>query len=160
MANETYRIVAKHFAKTINVQLEFQEGANPSTDGRKILLPTEMEETLIDVTMGALLHETAHIRMTDFSYNNGNSGVSTEMMLCLNALEDIRIDHETFKLYPNARGFQGALIDHCIESAKTMQKIADEILACKILKAIIILPSNIPLNNLSSIIYNLNYNFY
>lgn len=132
---ESYKIIARHFADTIKVRLIFEEGATPQTDGNTIVLPTEMREDLIDETLGAILHETAHIRMTDFSCI---SGITEDLMVCLNTLEDIRIDHATYKKYPNARGFQEALIDNVLDSKEKIEMLKKEPFPVRVLKGLIL----------------------
>lgn len=132
---DTYKIIARHFAETIKVKLVFEEDVTPMTDGQTIFLPTEMKKELIDITMGALLHETAHIRMTDF---NSMRGLNAGQMKCLNVLEDIRIDHATFELYPNARGFQRALIDSVLDSEEKNKMLSKEPFPIQVLKGMIL----------------------
>lgn len=104
MRQESYKILSEHFAEKTGLQVIFQENACPSTDGKTIILPTLINEEYADALLGALLHETSHVKHTippeqvfrrlgDFARH------------CVNALEDIRIDALTCKQYPNALDF-------------------------------------------------------
>lgn len=133
MKKEAFQEIAKHFADSIKVQLVFQEGATPTTNGSTITLPTEMSTEYIDETLGALLHETAHIRYTSFDYFRQLDEIK---MLVGNALEDIRIDYKSLKTYPNSKCFYVSLINDAL--ARCKDKIAAEEIPMKKLKSLIL----------------------
>ena len=60
----SFETVAKHFAGQLKVKLQYKEKACPQTDGEScITLPTDMGDLTLP-TLGALLHESYHIRNT------------------------------------------------------------------------------------------------
>jgi myosin heavy subunit len=140
MYNQTYKILAKHFAETVNVQLVFEEGAQPKTDGRTITLPTELADNAINLTLGALLHETAHIRYTDCDISR-RMDLTPEEHETLNSLEDIRIDLKTIQQYPNAVDFQQRLMQDVIK--RHGKDLATESKPQQILKGLIMLGHNL-----------------
>lgn len=140
MYNQTYKILAKHFAETVNVNLVFEENGQPRTDGKTIYLPTELSGDAINLTLGALLHETAHIRYTDCGISLRND-LTQEEHQCLNYLEDIRIDHKTLTQYPNAIDFQQNLINDVIRRHK--DKLTQEPVPQQILKSLLLMANKI-----------------
>lgn len=137
MNNQTYKILAKHFAETVNLQLVFEKNATPSTNGETIFLPTELSESAVDLTLGALLHETAHIRYTDFN-NRDFATASVNEKECANTLEDIRVDKKIVSQYPNSFEFQEKLIKHVIGRFD----LTKEPLAIQVLKGLILKSHN------------------
>ncbi|MFA5298603.1 MAG: VWA domain-containing protein [Lutibacter sp.] len=135
MYNQTYKILAKHFAETVNVQLVFEENAQPSTDGKTIVLPLELADNAINFTLGALLHETAHIRYTEINISAKNN-LTKEEHETLNCLEDIRIDAKTVEQYPNAVDFQQKLIQDVIK--RHAADLAKEPIPQQVLKGLIL----------------------
>lgn len=133
MKKEAFQEIAKHFAESIDVKLVFEEGANPCTNGKTIILPTEMNMDYVDQTLGALLHETAHIRFTDFNFFRPLDQLHR---LVGNALEDIRIDCKSLRKYPNSKCFYTSLIEDVFE--RSAEQLAKEELPMKKLKAVII----------------------
>jgi len=130
---EAFQEIAKHFAESIDVKLVFEDGACPATNGKTIILPTEMNMDYVDQTLGALLHETAHIRFTDFNFFKPLDQLHR---LVGNALEDIRIDCKSLRKYPNSKCFYTSLIEDVFE--RSAEQLAKEELPMKKLKAVII----------------------
>ena len=133
MKKEAFQEIAKHFAESIKVSLRFEVGAVPRTNGSEIVLPTEMSEAYIDETLGALLHETNHIRYTDMEYFSELDRLTREVT---NVVEDIRVDSKSLKLYPNSRCFYMVLIEDVLKTK--MESIQKEPLPFKVLKALIL----------------------
>jgi len=133
MKKEAFQEIAKHFAESIKVHLRFEDGACPSTNGTEIILPTEMSEAYLDETLGALLHETNHIRYTDMTYFRSLDTLSREVG---NVLEDIRVDNKALSIYPNSRCFYMALVEDVLKRCK--DALAKEALPMKILKGLIL----------------------
>ena len=121
----SFETIAKHFAGKLKVKLQFKDKACPQTDGvSKITLPTDMGELTLP-TIGALIHESYHIRNTGSLENTYSKfydtnpkwfdGHYTRMQkhyaLLTNLLEDIRIDTMVLKRYDNAKYIYSTLIE-------------------------------------------------
>ncbi len=130
---ENLKIITKHFSRDSKANVVYQENACPSTDGRNITLPTRVNSEYADETIGAMLHETSHIRYTNFDSLPDLTPAEHD---CLNVLEDIRIDHKTCQEYPNARFFYDCLRDEVINTKK--DKLLKEPTAVQVLKSLII----------------------
>jgi len=133
MKKEAFQEIAKHFAESIRVQIKFEDGATPSTDGKIIVLPTEMYEGYLDETLGALLHETSHIRYTDMAYFSGLDNLTREVT---NVLEDIRVDTKSLRIHPNSRCFYMSLVEDVV--ARHKENLLAEALPIKVLKGLIL----------------------
>ena len=112
---ERITLTAKMFAnvnnKTTNqnIQVVFEKDATPHTDGEIITLPSNMNEEILWELLGALLHESFHIRFTDMKSINPSFYSDQNLFYCLNVLEDIRINWMAHKLFPKSRLFFHAL---------------------------------------------------
>ena len=133
MKKEAFQEIARHFAESIKVNLVFEDGATPATNGDTIILPTEMSEDYLDETLGALLHETNHIRYTDFKAFSSWDELSRVVGNCL---EDIRIDNKSLSIYPNSRCFYMSLVEDVI--ARCKDKLDKEALPIKCLKGLVL----------------------
>jgi len=83
-------------------------GAKAATDGNVIYLPAlplEHDEAEA-LGFGFLLHESNHVRLTDFSVEKG-AGLRGDLV---NILEDVRIDARGQERYPGARMREEALV--------------------------------------------------
>lgn len=136
MKKEAFQGIAKHFAESISVKLIFEEGATPSTNGEVIVLPTEMSEQYLDETLGALLHETNHIRYSNMKYFEKLIKRDKLLGMVTNFLEDIRVDYKSLKTYPNSKCFYISLIEDVISRAS--DTLAKEDLEMKKLKALLL----------------------
>jgi myosin heavy subunit len=130
---ENLKIITKHFSRDTKANVIYEENACPSTDGRNITLPTRVNSEYADETIGAMLHETSHIRYTQF---DNMPNLSSAEFDCLNVLEDIRIDYKTCKEYPNAKYFYETLLDECIQTKG--DALRNEPQAVKVLKSLLI----------------------
>jgi uncharacterized protein with von Willebrand factor type A (vWA) domain len=108
---ESLEIFAKHFGTILGIQIVFGE-TGPSTDGKTIYLPENLSQEALYPCLGALLHETGHIRMTDFT---ATRRVSSEVFPVLNLLEDIRIDTNTLSKYPETRDLYKRLLSFAMK---------------------------------------------
>jgi hypothetical protein len=121
----SFETVAKHFAGKLKVKLQFKEKVSPQTDGEyKITLPKDMGDLTLP-TLGALIHESYHIRHTgrlqsayekfwelDKKWFHGSSwNMKKQYAFLTNLLEDIRIDNMVLKKYENARYIYSTLIE-------------------------------------------------
>jgi len=133
MRNESLEIFAKHFGDKLDLNIQFEDGATPSTNGRDIILPSNLDEAVLLPMLGALLHETGHIRLTEFN-SLPTSTYEQELFRCTNLLEDIRIDHDTITRYPETKGLYIRLI-HWVFNRKR-DNMNKEPIPTKILKTL------------------------
>lgn len=117
MKQESYKTLAEHFAEKAGLRLIFEPGACPSTNGDYIVLPTEVNDDFVNALLGAVLHETAHIKWTEPAKRVLRNR-SELLRVCINALEDIRVDTLTSKRYPNSLDFIRELSNHVIENKR------------------------------------------
>jgi uncharacterized protein with von Willebrand factor type A (vWA) domain len=110
-----FETIAKHFANKLTTRVVFKAKATPMTDGTTIILPKSLSDENLLPTLGALLHESHHIKYTDMSAMKPEmewtEGYHKASQFLLNLLEDIRIDHKVFKEYPSARILYKKLLD-------------------------------------------------
>jgi len=128
-------VVARHFADDSKCQLEFTPDACPSTDGERIILPTVVNPEYADNVIGALLHETSHIKYTDFE-NVRKLQYSQSASACFNVLEDIRVDTLTQIEYPNSKYFYDKQIEEVLDEKK--EKLQAEPKQVQVLKSLIL----------------------
>lgn len=91
-------ITAKSFADKFGVNVCFEGNAVPHTDGSTIVLPILSEESTLgdkEVFLGFLIHECAHVRLTDFR-SLPPTGLAN-LFSATNMLEDCRIEEITCK---------------------------------------------------------------
>jgi len=135
----SFETIARHFAGKLKVKLHFKDKICPQTDGEsRIILPTDMGDLTLP-TLGALIHESYHIRNTGKLENcyqkfydlnkkwfNGNSWhMKKHYSFLTNLLEDIRIDTMVLKKYDNAKYIYSTLIEFgCDMHAKSAAKKA------------------------------------
>ena len=114
----SFETIARHFASDKGVDLTFKDKCCPCADlkDKKIYLPKAMNESKLLPTLAALIHESYHIKHSGKPeqtareiYSRNKSffkepyRMKGQFSLLFNLLEDIRIDHKAFKVYPNAR---------------------------------------------------------
>lgn len=117
MKKESYRILAEHFAEKGGLRVTFEDGACPKTDGKEIILPTEVNERCVNPLLGAILHETAHVKHTADPREVFDELSQVECQ-AVNALEDIRVDYLTSLKYPNSLDFIHELALTAVDSGK------------------------------------------
>lgn len=91
-------ITAKSLADKFGVNVCFEGNAVPHTDGSTIVLPILSEESTLgdkEVFLGFLIHECAHVRLTDFR-SLPPTGLAN-LFCATNMLEDCRIEEITCK---------------------------------------------------------------
>ncbi len=114
------RVVLERTAGTLaaahGIVVEFQEGACPQTDGKKIIIPppnvTSWEEWL--QVRGYIDHETSHILFTDMKEFEG---LNDFQGLCLNALEDVRVNTLMRERFPGSIENLGGMYRRTIRDA-------------------------------------------
>ena len=130
-------IVAKHLANEMGVQIEFVKDATPATDGRRIILPTELNGDMLFELLGALLHETAHVRYTDKNAYERRKNQTEQMREAVNVLEDIRVDAKAIAEHPAAQSMYRKLLTYISE--KYGEGMKKEPLAHRIFKHLVLI---------------------
>lgn len=82
-----------------------------STDGKVIRLPAMSGVVSQDEMLGYVMHEAAHVRLTNFRVAKNSRKFPPVRWEILNALEDVRIENEIEKVYEGA----GMILDGCRE---------------------------------------------
>lgn len=137
MDNETFKILAQHFGDSSRVQVRFEAGACPKTDGNEIILPDDLADGG-DIMLSALLHESAHIAYTDFNVTPESIRPRPQVMfIVLNALEDIRINAKTAARYPAAWDFGRISVQDVID--RNAADMVKEPRPMQIIKALILI---------------------
>ncbi len=134
MKSESYKILAEHFADKDGLRVVFENNAVPSTDGETITLPSEVSERCLNPLLGALLHETAHIKHS-VDCVEAYKGFGQFMRFIINALEDIRVDAKTAEHYRHSYDFIRALGHKAIE--RKGESLRGEDIRTKVLKGLI-----------------------
>lgn len=109
------------------IPVEFQSGGDSYTDGKSVVIGTNLEGKDFDPAVGLALHEGSHIAFTDFdlllnfSQNVRMQGVDPNFDLpyeheqtiksLLNWVEDRRIDYIIYKNAPGYRMYYEAMYD-------------------------------------------------
>lgn len=130
-----YRRAVTNFVKILTKQeipVMFA-GTDSYTNGKSIVLSTDIKESNFDVTVGLALHEASHIILTDFEIlpalqrgdiarveetiskrKPGQSAMSVRSTIqgLLNWVEDRRIDHFVFSTSPGYKAYYHKLYNH------------------------------------------------
>ncbi|MCF8036805.1 MAG: VWA domain-containing protein [Desulfobacteraceae bacterium] len=113
--------LATSLGRKHGIKVKFGDFQTASTDGNTISLPlTNKENSWIN--RGLLDHETAHIRLTDFSHVPGQLGFRRTLW---NVIEDVRIEATMPVFYPGMRSNYRALI-------RELRKTSPEMFAIKL----------------------------
>jgi len=113
-----------------NIPVTFNNNDESFTDGKKVVIGSNLNEKNFDVSVGLALHEGSHISLSDFNllkqlefeipselYVLGeNKNVSKRQVIemvknVLNYVEDRRIDTNTFKSSPGYKGYYHSMYD-------------------------------------------------
>lgn len=99
-------------------------GSDSLTNGKRVILASDISDKNFDVAVGLALHEASHIKLTDFEalpkalsnvYYSTVHDVSTFKTL-VNIIEDRRIDNYIFKSSPGYRAYYHKMYDHYFHS--------------------------------------------
>ncbi|MDD5428767.1 MAG: VWA domain-containing protein [Candidatus Omnitrophica bacterium] len=105
MSLRTYEIITKYIGKDSGVKVILEPNAVPTCDikNKIITLPSNIKEENVFAALAEAMHEAGHVRMTTKEI----AKIPTDEFehSVLNAIEDIRIDRENFKILPNIREF-------------------------------------------------------
>lgn len=105
MSLRTYEIISKYIGKDSGVRVVLEPNACPKCDivNKVITLPSNIKEENIYAALAEAMHEAGHVRLTTPDV----AAVATTQFehSVLNAIEDIRVDLENFKILPNIKEF-------------------------------------------------------
>ncbi len=90
-------------------------GNHACTDGKVIRLPAMSGVVSQDEMLGYVMHEAAHIRLTDFGVIGKGPTFAPIWGELVNALEDVRIENEFERLYEGARMILDGCREACVE---------------------------------------------
>jgi len=107
-----------------NIPVSFNNNEESFTDGKRVVIGSNLNEKNFDVAVGLALHEASHIKLSDFNLlkqlemeipaelyvmgenkNVSKSNVIDMVKSVLNYVEDRRIDTDTFKSSPGYKGY-------------------------------------------------------
>ena len=107
-----------------NIPVSFNNNEESFTDGKRVVIGSNLNEKNFDVAVGLALHEASHIKLSDFNLlkqlemeipaelyvmgenkNVSKSNVIDMVKSVLNYVEDRRIDADTFKSSPGYKGY-------------------------------------------------------
>ena len=126
-------MICKHLAEKLKIKFKFEENATPATNGSEITLPTNLNKTMLLEMLGALLHETFHIRHTNFEWFNNNYNYESPIIKeVVDVLENIRVDSRAIKKYPAAADLYSLLSKYVVDTHKDV--LDKEPMPWKILK--------------------------
>ncbi len=104
-------IVASHYGEMFGVKVAIGDWA--STNGETITLPNISEEFAHkDVIWGLLVHESAHVKHTDFTVLKRIKANESLRFSLLNAIEDTRIESEMMNCFPGVRHDLNVVMDY------------------------------------------------
>jgi hypothetical protein len=109
-------VIANAVGATLGVDVIFQGSDIAATDGKKVILPAAAAIKNDLAFKGLIVHEGAHIRLTDFDYINEHFVNNRELHHIHNLVEDIRIEKVMFRMYKGARSWLDATVTWAIKS--------------------------------------------
>ena len=129
----SYKRAISNFVSIVtgdSIPVVFNSKDESFTDGKKVVIGSNLNDKNFDVAVGLALHEGSHIKLSDFNflrhletnipqeiYNLGETmGVSRMEVLktvksILNYVEDRRIDHFIFSSSPGYKGYYNSMYD-------------------------------------------------
>ena len=111
-------IVAAAYGRKFGVQVEVG-GNGAYTDGHVIRIPDVGDDPLAQMlAWGYLIHESGHIRFTDFGAGHATFAKGGLALSILKVLEDIRSENALLREYPGARHALDAVINWLVEQGK------------------------------------------
>jgi hypothetical protein len=130
IALASYRRSISNFVNIVtgrnDINVKFNDGDDSYTDGKRVVISSNIKEKNFDSTVGLALHEGSHILLSDFEFlKNLASGFVTDnetilkgekkgydkvvvishLKMLLNYVEDRRIDYHIFKNSPGYKGY-------------------------------------------------------
>ena len=130
IALASYRRSISNFVNIVtgrnDIRVTFKSGEDSYTDGKKVVISSNIKEKNFDSTVGLALHEGSHILLSDFEFLRNLSGgfvtdnetilkaankgyskpdVLSHLKMLLNYVEDRRIDNYVFSTSPGYKGY-------------------------------------------------------
>jgi len=130
IALASYRRSISNFVNIVtgrnDIRVTFKSGEDSYTDGKKVVISSNIKEKNFDSTVGLALHEGSHILLSDFEFLRNLTGgfvtdnetilkaekkgydktsVLSHLKMLLNYVEDRRIDYHIFKNSPGYKGY-------------------------------------------------------
>jgi Mg-chelatase subunit ChlD len=113
-------ILASAYGQQFGVKVQMG-GTGAWTNGSTIQIPMINNPDLRDLALGYLVHESAHIRLTDFQVFGTTQGILQSLV---NILEDVRIERWFYENdYPGTKQTLQAVWDH-VGSKPTLEAMA------------------------------------
>jgi Mg-chelatase subunit ChlD len=113
-------ILASAYGQQFGVKVQMG-GTGAWTNGSTIQIPMINNPDLRDLALGYLVHESAHIRLTDFQLFGTTQGILRSLV---NILEDVRIERWFYENdYPGTKQTLQAVWDH-VGSKPTLEAMA------------------------------------
>lgn len=98
-------------------------GDTSKTNGKKVIISSDISDKNFDVAVGLALHEGAHVKLTDFQalpkFLESNAVPTIHWKFfkgLVNVLEDRRIDNYIFKSSPGYKAYYHKMYSHYFES--------------------------------------------
>jgi len=133
VALASYKRAISNFVNIVtgkNIPVSFNNNDESFTDGKKVVIGSNLNEKNFDIAVGLALHEASHIVESDFNLvKNLEMEIPEEIFLLgemknisrrdvivmikniLNYVEDRRIDTKTFKSSPGYKGYYHSMYD-------------------------------------------------
>jgi hypothetical protein len=130
IALASYRRSISNFVNIVtgrnDIRVTFKSGEDSYTDGKRVVISSNIKEKNFDSTVGLALHEGSHILLSDFEFLRNLAGgfvtdnetilkaekkgydktvVISHLKMLLNYVEDRRIDYHIFKNSPGYKGY-------------------------------------------------------
>jgi hypothetical protein len=117
------------------------KGADSYTNGQRVVISADIENSEFDVAVGLALHEASHIKLTDFSLLSKKSfgqkmrehnpfykdEYKKVIHTLINIIEDRRIDHSIYTESPGYRGYYKRLYDKYFNAEQINQVLEQKI---------------------------------
>lgn len=99
-------------------------GETSMTDGKRVILSSDISDKNFDVAVGLALHEGSHIKLTDFNalpnyFKQAGMSYTHERIFknIVNVIEDRRIDDYIFKTSPGYKAYYHQMYSHYFDNA-------------------------------------------
>lgn len=149
-----YKKAISNFVKILTkkeIEVKFSTGEQSYTDGRKVVISSNLNDKNLDRTVGLALHEASHIMLSDFSllrrldneiskksiidkiqkkYNSSKddavSYVTEKIGFLLNWIEDRRIDNYIYTSSPGYHGYYEELYNYYFRTPEISKILKSE----------------------------------
>ncbi len=134
IALASYRRAISNFVSIVtgesDIKVTFNTSGDSYTDGKAVTISAKLDDKLFDSTVGLVLHEGSHIKLSDFDFLKQLSNnipkeyikrgevfgwdeweVKSKIKDLLNYVEDRRIDYFVFSNSPGYKGYYHSMYD-------------------------------------------------